>query len=33
MGIWVYELRGTPKASEIVCLEIVNSWPLIQEVK
>jgi len=21
--------KGTPKASKIVCLDIVNSWPLI----
>ena len=24
---------STPKTSEIVCLFMVNSWPLIQEVK
>ena len=27
------QTKATPKALETVRLEIVNSWPLIQEVK
>ena len=28
-GYMGLQTKGTPKASKTVCLEIVNSWPLI----